>query len=726
MNQSAERPEHVSSQDFASDFSDITFPEDRLHALAEATFDAVVLHNNGVVLDANTRFCELFGCRMSDIVGHAALAQFVAPESLQLVTDHLRSGDHHPCEAILQRLDGTRFVGEIRARTVVYGGRPVSVATARDISERKQSEARSQLFLELVTALSQTITQSGVARTIVHQAMRGVSGHLCVVGLLNPDAQTVELIEGAGNVAPPLEELRRLPLDAAHPIADTVRTGQSIWIETQDEYIRRYPGLTDLIVQTTHSHAAVCLPLQIQSQVVGAIGISFAEARRFDPSDRDFLIALAHQAALALDRARLYEAEQHARAVAEAAANRMSRLQTVISALSQAVTVQQVADVIVFHGIAALAAHAGSVAMLKDAHLEIISTANYSESTVASWRQIPLDADVPLAVCIRENQPVWICRRRDLNAAYPQIGQFAADNAHAWAALPLIVDGRPVGVLGLSFPSERTFDADERALLETLAGHSAQALERARLFEAEAKARAEAEEANALKIRFLGMISHELRTPLTSIKGFASTLLATDVHFDGATQQQYIQIIDTEANKLTALVEQLLDVSRLQAGTLPIKRAPHTLDDIIEIAAVQMRTLASEHPLDIQISKRLPPVMADAQRIAQVVVNLVDNAVKYSPAGEPIQLRTRTTNGFVEVKVSDGGAGIPRKDREFIFEAFQQLERKAGARRGAGLGLAICKGLIEAHGGRIWVQETRRRGTTIAFTLPVVDSDALQ
>ncbi len=505
---------------------------------------------------------------------------------------------------------------------------------------------------------------------------------------------------------------------------DAARTGNEIWIETQEEYVRRYPALAELIENITFVHAVASLPLRVNDRVIGAMTIGFAQPQRFAQADRDFLMVLAHQAALALDRSRLYEAERTARDQAEAAAARMSRLQSVMSALSQALTPAQVADVIIQQGIAALEAGAGSVAMLRDSEtLELAYSVGYREEIVTPWLRIPLAAEVPLTACVRESAPIWVRTRNELAERFPQAHAYAAENTHAWAVLPLVVDAHAIGVLGLSFPTARTFDADERVLMETLAGHCAQALERARLFEAEAKARAAAEKANELKVRFLGMITHELRTPLTSIKGFASTLLATDVQFDEATQRQYLGIIDTETNKLTSLVEQLLDVSRLQAGTLPINPKSRAVAEILEIAAVQMQTLTHAHPLDIKLNNHLPPVMADVQRIAQVVVNLVDNACKYSPPGRPIKLRARKLDGYVEFKVSDEGAGIPRKDREFVFEAFQQLERKSGAMRGAGLGLAICKGLVEAHGGRIWVQDTGRRGTTIAFTLPVAKAE---
>ena len=715
MNPTSARPEFDSAARSPANPQGADETEGRFHALTDAIFDPVVFSENGLIVAANQPFGDLFRCHIADIVGHEPVATFIAPESVESVLDHLQSDEDAVYEAMLQRLDGGRFVAELRTRVVQDGARRLHVTTARDITERKQAEARNRLFLELVTDLSQAVTQGDVAQILVNKGMHGVGAHLGTVGLTSPDGGTLRLLQDAGVPDEVLARYHEVPIDFPGPLSEAARTGQPVWIETQDEYVRRYPDIADAVKNQTRSHATACLPLQSHDRVIGAIGISFAAPRRFEQADRDFLLALAHQATQALDRARLYEAERHARALAEAANARMTRLQSVMAALSEALTPLHVAAVIVARGIATL---------INADTLKIVGSAGYGEAAINVWNQIPLSADVPLALCVRELAPVWVSTRDELERLFPDLVRVADRQSRAWVALPLVVDGRAIGALGLSFPNERVFDADERALMQALAGHCAQALERARLYEAEAHARAEAEKANELKIRFLGMISHELRTPLTSIKGFASTLLATDVTFDAATQRQYISIIDTESNKLTALVEQLLDVSRLQAGNLPIHPQPKHLWEILDIADAQIQTLTFAHALQVKVSPRLPLVLADPQRIAQVIVNLIDNACKYSPVGKPIRLRARVANGQVEIRVTDEGAGIPRKDRDYVFEAFRQLERKTGVRRGAGLGLAICKGVVEAHGGRIWVQDAPRRGTTIAFTLPIATEAA--
>ena len=286
--------------------------------------------------------------------------------------------------------------------------------------------------------------------------------------------------------------------------------------------------------------------------------------------------------------------------------------------------------------------------------------------------------------------------------------------------LPLIAGGVWYGALSLHFGSRRAINVEDLRHLRGLVDETAIAIDNIRLLEAEAKARHEAEQANDLKMKFLAMISHELRTPLTSIKGFATTLLADDVQWQPPSQRDFLQTINEEADKLGDLIEQLLDLSRLEAGTLRIVATPQPLSRIIATATAQLQTITANHPLVLNISHDLPLVTADVLRIAQVLVNLVGNAAKYSPPQTTITVSARQADNVVQIDVTDQGPGIPVHARARAFQPFQQLGSQPVNRpKGAGLGLAICKGLVEAHGGRIWVQDRSAPGTTISFTLPL-------
>src|SRR5258706_11660300 len=290
------------------------------------------------------------------------------------------------------------------------------------------------------------------------------------------------------------------------------------------------------------------------------------------------------------------------------------------------------------------------------------------------------------------------------------------------AGMTVIIHGKeqPYGILGAYTSVKRQVTLDEVHLLQSIANILAMAIDNRRLLETESRARHIAEQDSEQRLKSLAIISHELRTPLTSIKGFASTLLAEDVVWDAGYQRDFIQTINDEADKLGSLIAQLLDLSKMEAGAFrfsPLRQRP---DDLIAAAMPHLQVLSARHNLIIDIPDTLPEVVADTQRIEQVLDNLVENATKYAPAGTAISISAQTYDGFLEISVADRGPGIAPDEREKIFQPFYRVENKTTIKaKGAGLGLAICWRLVEAHGGHIWVDESEQPGTVISFTLPL-------
>ncbi|HTP08111.1 MAG TPA: ATP-binding protein [Anaerolineae bacterium] len=308
--------------------------------------------------------------------------------------------------------------------------------------------------------------------------------------------------------------------------------------------------------------------------------------------------------------------------------------------------------------------------------------------------------------------------QRALNERVRQ--RFERLKTRSFIIFPLVAGGECYGALSLHFQTRRAIVREDLRHLRGLVDQAAIAINTIRSLAAEAQARRDAEAADALKLKFLAMISHELRTPLTSVKGFATTLLADDVQWPPESQRDFLQTINEEADKLGELIEQLLDLSRLEAGTLRIAPKPQTVDRIINTAMAQLQTVTAQHELRLDVPADLPTIYADADRIAQVLTNLVNNAVKFAPPRTAITVSAISHDEQVQIDVTDQGPGIAPVDRARIFEPFQQLDDHAINRtEGAGLGLAICRGLVEAHGGRIWVQDRSGPGTTVSFTLPL-------
>jgi len=291
----------------------------------------------------------------------------------------------------------------------------------------------------------------------------------------------------------------------------------------------------------------------------------------------------------------------------------------------------------------------------------------------------------------------------------------------SFVLFPLVTSGIWLGCLVVYYEEDVQFSHIELGHLKVLIDQATITLYNLKLLKIEEESRHEAEHANEIKTEFLAMISHELRTPLTSIIGFTTTLMAEDVTWEPQEQREFIQTIQQESFRLQELIDHLLDLSRLEAGRLPIQLKPHLLHEVIREAMPQLHTLTVGHNFSVHITENLPPVNVDDKRIAQVIVNLVRNAATYAPKGSEINISANLRGNLIQVNVNDQGPGIPLSDRKRVFQAFRRgVAEESGATKGAGLGLAICKGLIEAHGGRIWIKNKVLPGTTVSFTVPLV------
>ncbi len=228
---------------------------------------------------------------------------------------------------------------------------------------------------------------------------------------------------------------------------------------------------------------------------------------------------------------------------------------------------------------------------------------------------------------------------------------------------------------------------------------------------------------NKAKSELLANVSHELRTPLASIKGYVETLIEPDVTWTREQQLDFLQSANSEIDRLTLLIRDLLDMSRIDSGKMILDRRTYPVSEVLDSVSGVLSILSVKHKLRIKANKDLPPIKVDKIRIGQVLTNLVDNAAKFSAEGSRISLEVKAENEAREnviFQVKDEGEGISQEAAGNLFNRFYQAERVvAGKTRGTGLGLAICKGIIEAHGGRIWVESQPGRGSTFSFSIPL-------
>jgi len=232
--------------------------------------------------------------------------------------------------------------------------------------------------------------------------------------------------------------------------------------------------------------------------------------------------------------------------------------------------------------------------------------------------------------------------------------------------------------------------------------------------------------ADAMKTQLLSTVSHELRTPLASIKGFATTLLRQDVKWDDATQRDFLKIIEEESDRLTEIIDNLLDMSQIEAGALRIAREPTQIRQMIREVVDEMRMRTEAHYFVVDLPSEMPRLLMDGRRVRQVLTNLIGNAIKYTQRGQ-ITVSCEVEGAHVVVSVADQGQGIPAEYQDKVFDRFFQVDG-ASTRRvgGSGLGLSISRGIIQAHEGKLWVESEPGQGSIFRFTLPIANDEAVE
>lgn len=284
---------------------------------------------------------------------------------------------------------------------------------------------------------------------------------------------------------------------------------------------------------------------------------------------------------------------------------------------------------------------------------------------------------------------------------------------------PLTSGARPIGALVAINARRGQFEDDDLRFVSLLSARVASVIEAGRSRQRERALMQSLREADRTKTEFVSMLAHELKGPMTTIMGFSSALRGGG-NKAAERREEILGIITREIERLSRLVNDLLDVSRMDAGTVRYELEPMSLPELVGSIFSVHPSLTAQHLVTSDIPEGLPKVEADRDRMRQVLINLMTNATRYSPEGTTIKLRAEEVDGgMVRVDIADEGIGIPIEDRERIFMKFAMLPKPAWVKKGTGLGLFITKGIVEAHGGHIWVESEQGKGSTFSFTVPV-------
>jgi GAF domain-containing protein/DNA-binding response OmpR family regulator len=469
-------------------------------------------------------------------------------------------------------------------------------------------------------------------------------------------------------------------------------------------------------------------PLLRAGAAIGAIALHRKAPRPFTGPQIKLLDTFADQAVIAMENARLFQ-ELRARV------GELQALGEVTQAVSSTLELETVLARIVAHAQRLSGADGGAIFEYDEAAdaFRPRSAEQLEAALAAALRDVPLrlgQGAVGRAAATRA--PVQVpdilaegAYRGHLLDALVQAG------SRALLAVPLLREDRVLGGLVVSRRTPGAFPDEVVALLQTFASQSALAIQNARLFsEIEAQSR-QLEVASRHKSEFLAAMSHELRTPLNAVIGFSEVLIERLVGDLNERQEAYLEDIRASGRHLLALINDILDLSKVEAGRMELELEPFSLAGALEDGLTMVREEAGRRgvALGLEVDPGLGPVEADARKVKQVVFNLLANAVKFTPAGGRVDVAAGPAGpagGEVRVAVRDTGVGVAPEDRERIFEAFHQAGRPGAAggsaapppREGTGLGLALARRFVELHGGRLWVESAPGAGSTFTFTLP--------
>jgi PAS domain S-box-containing protein len=608
---------------------------------------------------------------------------------------------------------------------------------ATDITPYRRASEAQRLLAEVSSQLAASLDTVERLRQFV-RLMTEELADLCIIHILAQSESTDNLM--LFHTDPTSEEHIRAGIQGRamyseqHPlVAHVLHSGRLIHLRDIPERHQVSDAEADYLAQLRAWGALsyVGVPMVARNTVIGVLTLVRDRGeRRYTLEDLPLIEELARRAALALDNIYLYEAEQRARRAAEQAADRTARLQRITAALVEGQSFDEIARVVVEQAVAALGARAGMIVLLNEegSHIEVIRTQGYGTGWQEQWQRFPIgDIPTPITTALEQGAPVWLPSRAEFARRYPEFSQQADERSQAWAALPLLVEGHAVGGLGLSFASEQSFPSDDQAFILLLVQQCTQALERARLYEAEHRAREEAEEAVRIRDQVFRLISHDLKAPLSAIQGYAYLLQRRFAALDISEAERFtrgLSNIESTTRRMAVQIEELLDVAALQAGRgISLAFGPFDLTSLVQQVIDESQQISDDHEVVLDVPREHFELIGDEVRLQRVLTNLVTNAIKYSPQGGEVHVMIERQEvesiPGVAVAVHDQGIGIPADELPTIFEPFTRGSNTSQEISGTGLGLASAQQIVEQHGGRIIAQSQEGQGSTFTIWLPL-------
>ncbi|MBI2153232.1 MAG: GAF domain-containing protein [Candidatus Rokubacteria bacterium] len=614
-------------------------------------------------------------------------------------------------------IENVRLFQELQARN-----RDLTEALAHLTDALEQQTATSEVLKVISRS---TFDLEPVLKTLVENATKLCGAERGVIFRL--DGEVYRLAAYYGAHSPEWIELVKrnpLPPDRGSLVGRTAMKRRTVHIPDvlADPEYQRAEGQ-----RLAGYRAMLGVPMLREGSAIGVFGLWRDEPKPFTEKQIELVTTFADQAVIAIENVRLFQELQARTRDLTRSVEELKALGEVSRAVSSTLDLQTVLATIVARAVQLSATKSGIIYEYDEATEEfhLRATHQMEDELVEVLRAAPIRlgegatgkaaaSRAPVQVADILNEPEYAFTR--FQPILARLGY------RSLLVVPLLFEQRIMGALGVSRQEAGTFASEVVNLLQTFATQSVLAIQNARLFREIADKSQQLEAASQHKSEFLANMSHELRTPLNAIIGFSEVLLERMFGEVNEKQTEYLQDILSSGQHLLSLINDILDLSKVEAGRMELALAPFDLPQALDNAVTLVKERAARHgiALDRKTDPRLGELVGDERKIKQVLLNLLSNAVKFTPERGQITLKAVFADGSVEISVSDTGIGIAPEDQGAIFEEFRQVGGDdARKREGTGLGLTLAKKFIEMHGGRIWVKSEVGRGSTFTFTLPL-------
>ena len=604
----------------------------------------------------------------------------------------------------------------------------IAIENVRLLQELQSRNRELTEALEQQTATSDVlnvIAHSPIALERVYEAILANTTRLCEANIASLFLYDGEVLSTAASHGTTQEFAEHLEHSRPRPSRET--TTRLAALE------RRTVHVSDLLSDAAFSpqprqlyekenvRTVLSVPMLREDKLIGVITTWRREVRPFSDKQIALVKTFGDQAVIAIENVRLFQEIQERTRELQLSLEEVGALSEVSRAVSSSLNLQQVLDTVARHAVNLSKSDGCGVFEFNQTRqaLDVVASHNLSTEFLASIRETSIDlSKTSIGQASETGQPIQVPDMADAQD-HPYRDFVLNARFRSVLTVPMTGDHTVRGIV-LMRRSPGKFEERVVNLLTALASQSKVAIENARLFSEIDEKGHQLQIANRHKSEFLASMSHELRTPLNAIIGFSEVLLDSSLKVTEEEQSQFLTDIFSSGKHLLKLINEILDLSKIEAGKMELHIEPALLGDIFDAVQSTMRPLAAKKAIDLHIESDcgLDPFPMDGARIKQVLINLVANAVKFTPEGGQVWVRSQACDGIVRIEVEDTGPGIAAEQHEQIFLEFQQAGSETGKPEGTGLGLALAKKFVEMHGGKIWLESEVGKGSRFFFTLP--------